>query len=102
MPLLDQQLRDQLPRLRAQEAETEPFVYAKFHVPGTLRAWYVIEGEARGEDFLFFGFVAVINEFREFRLSELEAIRGLFGTPVERDHSFIPGRLTDAVPAPDS
>jgi len=102
MPLLDEELRNRLPRLRSQEAEVEPFVYARFYLPGTLRAWYVTEGEPRGEDYIFFGFVTVIDQFCEFRLSELEAIRDLFGSPVERDHTFTAGRLTDVVPAPDS
>jgi hypothetical protein len=35
-------------------------------------------------------------------LSELTAKRNLFGQPVEeRDTSFVEGRLTDVVPAPD-
>ena len=101
MPLLDDSLRSQLPRRNSQEAEDDPLVYAKFHLPGTTRAWYVTEGEPRGQDYLFFGFVAGPNEFREFRLSELEAIRGLFEERVERDLAFPEGRLTDVVPAPD-
>ena len=77
-------------------------VYARFHLPGTSQAWYVIEGQPEGEGFLFFGFMAGPNEFRQFRLSELEAIRGLFDFRVERDQTFTEGRLTDVVPAPDS
>lgn len=80
----------------------EPMVYARFYLPETSRSWYVFEGEARGEDFVFFGFVSGADEFREFRLSELEAIRGLFGSKVELDQAFTEGRLTDVVPAPDS
>jgi len=102
MKLLTDELRRRLPPLYAQEAEGDPVVYAKFHLPGTSRAWYAMEGEPRGEDYVFSGFVAGPNEFRQFRLSELHAVRGLFDARVERDLTFTEGRLTDVVPAPDS
>ena len=102
MPLLDDQLRGRLPPLYSQEAEPEPMVYARFHLPGTSQAWYVIEGLPEAKDYLFFGYVIGPNKFRQFRLSELEAIRGLSDTRVERDLTFAEGRLTDVVPAPDS
>ena len=101
MQLLDDQLRARLPPLHAQEAEDEPMVYARFFLPGSQRAWYPLEGEPVGEDFMFFGWLAPNNEFAEFRLSELQAIRGLFDSHVERDPAFREGRLTDVVPAPD-
>ena len=62
MPLLDDHLRARLPPLHSQEAEEEPMVYARFHLPGTTRAWYLIEGQPEDEDFLFFGFLAGPNE----------------------------------------
>ena len=67
----------------------------------TPLVWYVIEGEPEGNDFKFFGFVLGRNTFRTFHLSELEAARNDHGQQVERDAAFIPGRLTDIVPAPD-
>jgi hypothetical protein len=70
--------------------------------PARPEAWYVIEGQPEDKDFLFFGFLAGPNEFRQFRLSELERIRGLFDSRVECDQTFTEGRLTDVVPAPDS
>ena len=69
----------------------DPMVYARFHLPGTSEVWYVTEGVPDGRDFLFFGFVAGPNEFRQFRLSELERIRGLFDSHVERDQTFTEG-----------
>jgi hypothetical protein len=101
MPLLDDELRARLPPLLAQEADDDPIVYACFRLPGTNRAWYVTEGQPEGEDFVFDGWVAGPNRFRHFRLSQLEAIRGLFDQKVERDLSFREGRLTEVVPAPD-
>ena len=46
MPLLDDQLRGRLPPLLSQEAEADPFVYAKLFLPGTSLCWYLLEGEA--------------------------------------------------------
>jgi hypothetical protein len=103
MKLLTEELRTQLPPLYSQEAEPEPMVYAKFFLPGTGWTWYVTEGGAEGDDFLFFGFVVGLDsEFGYFLLSELEAARNSLGLGVERDLSFTKGRLTDVVPAPDS
>ena len=102
MPLLTDDLRSRLPPLLSQEAEGDPTVFARYSLAGTGLAWYVIEGEPDGGDFMFFGFAAGPDDFRYFRLSELEAVRGLFGETVERDLTFTEGRLTDVVPAPDS
>ena len=102
MPLLDDQLKGRLPPLHGQEAEEEPWVYARFVLPGTRWAWYVMEGEPKGTDFEFFGFVYGRKlEFARFRLSDLQAMQSLIGKRVERDPTFIEGRLTDVVPAPD-
>ena len=102
MPLLTDDLRSRLPPLLSQEAEGDPMAYARFHLPGTRWAWYLMEGEPDGDDYLFFGFVVGPDDFRHFRLSELEAARSPLGQPVERDPAFTEGRLTDVVPAPDS
>ena len=103
MELLPDELRSRLPPIHAQEAEADPVVYARFSVPGMELAWYPIEGEPRGEDFLFFGWISGSrNEFDFFLLSELEAFRGLLEIQrVERDQNFTEGKLTDVVPAPD-
>jgi hypothetical protein len=103
MRLLTDELRARLPALYSQEAESEPMVYSKFFLPGTGWTWYVMEGGAQGDDFLFFGFVVGLeSEFGYFLLSELEAVRSPLGLGVERDLTFTEGRLTDVVPAPDS
>src|SRR5690349_11469275 len=104
MKLLTDELRARLPPLYSQEAEADPTVYAKFFLPGTGWTWYVTECQEQDRDFLFFGFVVVLeSEFGYFLLSELESVRSpLVGLPVERDLAFPEGRLTDVVPAPDS
>ena len=102
MPLLPDDLRSRLPPFFSQE-DADPVVYARFHLPGTNRAWYMIEGQPEDDDYVFFGFTAGRDaKFGHFRLSELEAVRGLFGECVERDLTFTEGRLTDVVPAPES
>jgi hypothetical protein len=103
MPLLTDELRTRLPPLYSQEAEPEPYIHARFTLPGTTCAWYVMEGEAKGGDFLFFGYVCgQESEFGYFLLSELESARTPLGAAVERDLTFTEGRLTDVVPAPDT
>jgi hypothetical protein len=103
MKLLTDELRARLPPLYAQEAESEPTVYAKFFMPGTGWTWYVTEGSEQEGDFLFFGFVIGLeSEFGYFLLSELETVTSPLGLHVERDLAFREGKLTDVVPAPDS
>ena len=102
MELLPDELKSRLPPLNSQEADLDPIVYAKFFLPGTKTAWYVIEGQQAGTDYVFFGFVGEpVNDFAEFYMSQLHRIRGPGGTVVERDMEFAPGRLTDVVPAPE-
>ena len=102
MKLLPEDLKSRLPPLLSQEAADEPVVYAKYFLPGTAWAWYVIEGEEEDGDFLFFGFVTGLdNEFGHFRLSELDGLRGPDSQAVQRDLTFTEGRLTDVVLAPD-
>jgi|ERR1051326_5036296 hypothetical protein len=102
MSLLTDDLRSRLPGLYAQEAEADPVVHAKFFLPGTGWRWYVTEGAAQDDDYLFFGYVVGLeSEFGYFLLSELEGVKSPLGLSVERDLSFREGRFTDVVPAPD-
>src|SRR5664279_125935 len=102
MELLPDELRSRLPPRYAQEADDEPIVYARYFLPETASSWYVCEGQSEGEDYLFFGFVSVPDaDFHCFLLSELVALRGPLGQTVKRDQTFVEGRLTDVVPAPD-
>jgi hypothetical protein len=102
MELFDDELRQKLPPLNSQEAEDDPFVFAKYFLPDTDTAWFVMEGQAAGDEFVFYGFITQpVNRFAEFHLSQLERLRGPHGSCVERDAAFTPGRLTDVVPAPE-
>ena len=55
--LLDDALVSSLPKLRGQEGDTDPIVYAKFFFPASGWTWLVTEGEKQGEDFLLYGHV---------------------------------------------
>src|SRR5262245_46104044 len=102
MELLPDDLRARLPPLLSQEAADEPTVYARYFLPGSRWAWYVLEGEPEEGDFLFFGFVSgLADEFGHFMLSELQVLRGPNDETTQRDLSFTEGKLTDVVPAPD-
>ena len=101
MELLPEELKCRLPPIHSQDREMEPIVLARYHLPGTDLVWYPIEGQQENGDFLFFGFVLGPNDFRCFRLSELESARGPNGGTIQRHERFIPGRLTDVVPASD-
>lgn len=103
MALLTDELRSRLPPLYSQEAEPEPHIHCRFILPGTTWAWHVMEGEAKEQDFMFFGFVCgQESEFGYFLLSELQSVRTPLGLAVELDLTFKEGKLTDVVPAPDS
>jgi len=101
MELLPSELKSRLPPIHSQDYEMLPVVYARYSLSGSPLVWYAIEGQPEGDDYLFFGFVLGPNNFRHFRLSELEAVRCPTEQRVERDVRFIAGRFTDVIPAPD-
>lgn len=101
MELLPEDLRARLPSLYSQEAEDDPIVFARLYLPGTNTDWYLLGGETTGDDYLFYGFIGEPeNRFAEFRLAEINTLRGPQGQSVRRDLAFAEGRLTDVVPAP--
>ena len=92
MKLLTKSLRQQLPRLGAMDDQADPLVMCKFFYPDFSWSWYAIEFD--GDD-LFFGFVdGDFPELGYFRLSELQANRGMWGLPIERDRYFEPCPLS--------
>ncbi len=88
MELLPAELRDQLPKLYAQEGAEEPLVHIKYFFPAGCWTWFVTEGEPRGDDFLFFGYVIGLEkEWGYFTLQQLEEIN-FRGLEVEGDLYF--------------
>jgi hypothetical protein len=88
MELLPAELRNQLPKLYAQEGAEDPIVYIKFFFPAGYWTWFVTEGEDRGDDFLFFGYVIGFEEeWGYFTLRQLQEIN-VQNLSVERDLYF--------------
>src|SRR5215210_3732195 len=97
--LLPAELRAQIPKLYSQEkiSTKEKQVYAKFFFPAGNWTWFVTEGEAEGDDFVFFGFVKGFEEeWGYFTLNELSNIK-VRGLTVERDLHFRPGKFSDVI-----
>ena len=88
--LLNEELRKALPQLREQEGSADPVVFAKFFFPASAWTWFVTEGEAQSDDFLFYGHVIGFErEWGYFTLRELEEVE-VNGLRVERDLYFEP------------
>lgn len=93
MKLLTQQIKKQIPPFSSTERIllSEKTILCKFFNPCGAGTWHVIEGEARGDDFLFWGMVDLFEEeFGYFSLKELESLRLPYGFTVERDLYFSP------------
>ena len=90
--LLDQESRDLLPGLYSGEDRgLDTLAQVKFFTPDSNWTWYASEFD--GDD-IFFGLViGFVNEFGYFSLSELQAVRGPWGLPIERDIHFEPKTL---------
>jgi hypothetical protein len=98
MKLLTQEIRASLPPLYAQGNAADPIAHVKFFTPDSSWTWYVTEGQARGDDCLFFGYVIGLEaEWGYFALSDLENVRGPWGLPVERDEDFEPTPMSDII-----
>src|SRR5689334_1241202 len=98
MELLTPELRATLPPLYSQEGAADPIVHAKFFTPDSSWTWYVTEGSEEDGDFRFFGYVCGLEEeWGYFVLSELAAVRGPLGLPIERDLYFEPGRFSQVL-----
>ena len=88
MMLLTKELRRQFPKLGETEGIPleEKKVIAKFFTPDGGWTWYAVEFDGEDE---FFGLVdGFEKEWGYFSLKELQAIRGKFGLPIERDRYF--------------
>jgi len=91
--LLTEELLDRLPPLYSQERVEDPLVVCKFFTPDAQWTWYAIEFDGKN---IFFGYV--VGDYPElgyFLLSELQAVRGHLGLPVEQDLSFQPVPLSE-------
>jgi hypothetical protein len=92
MTLLTKKIREDLPKLYANEGNHDAKVIVKFFTPDSNWTWYATEFD--GAD-TFFGLVdGFEQELGYFSLKELEDIRGPLGLLVERDRYFEPKPLS--------
>lgn len=91
MQLLTQEIREQLPRLYAQQGTDDPTAHVKLFHPLSNWTWYVTEFD--GEDECFGLVQGFAEELGYFSLLELESLRVL-GLQVERDLQFKPCPLS--------
>lgn len=93
MMLLTQEIVKKLPVLYSSENTEDPMVWCKFFTPDSSWTWYVIEYD--GKD-TFYGLVdGFERELGYFSLTEISAVRGHLGLPIERDRYFEPCRLSE-------
>lgn len=100
MRLLTKAIARTLPPLYSTESVplVEKIVRCKFFNPCGTGTWYVIEGEEKERDWLFFGLVKLhCQEWGLFRLSELASVKLRFGLRIERDLYFEPGPIREHV-----
>ena len=85
MQLLTKELRATLPPLYGQEGNKNPIVYAKFFTPDSDWTWFITEGGAEEDDFIFFCYLIDFEEEWGYSaLSELESVRGPLQLPIAR------------------
>jgi hypothetical protein len=94
MHLLTNAIRRKLPPLYENEEQgADALAIVKFFTLDSSWTWYASEFD---DDDLFFGLaVGFEPELSYFRLSDLQAVRGKLGLPVERDKSFEPTPLRE-------
>ena len=92
--LLPADIRQKLPDLYCgEEYGLEIKALVKFFTPDSNWTWYASEFD--GED-IFFGLVSGFEvELGYFSLSELDAVSGPLGLPIERDLHYHPKKLKE-------
>jgi len=95
--LLPETLRIRLLQRVEQEGIKDPIVFALYMVPLSGWTWFVTEGKAIKDDFLFFGYVIGLErEWGYFCLSELESV-DVAGVTVCRDEDHQPKPLSECL-----
>ena len=94
MKLLTKAIKAKLPPLGSTDRlpHDQVTVQAKFFTPNSSWTWFATEFD--GEDTLFGLVVGFEVEMGYWSLSELEATRGPWGLPIERDLWFKPTSLS--------
>lgn len=97
MKLMTQELRRKLPPLGSQDGlGGKAVAHAKWFTPDSSWTWYALSYD--GEDTCFGLVEGFETELGYFSLSELRAVRGPLGLPVERDLYWKPKTLEEIAP----
>ncbi len=95
--LMPEEVRKQLPRLYAQESKGgKAIAYVKYFTPDSSWTWLATEFD--GDDTLFGLVDGHYRELGYFSLTELLAVRGPLGLPIERDLHWKPTPLEQIAP----
>ena len=90
MKLLTQELVDRFQQVGRQEDKSDPVIIAKFFNPTGAGTWYATEYNP--SDKTFYGYVSIFGDWNDewgyFSLTELESLKGPFGSGIERDIYF--------------
>jgi hypothetical protein len=100
--LVTQEIARKIPALYAQDGVDNPTVYLKLFTPSSSWTWLVTEydpasGQAFG--FAYDSLFPMGAELGYISIPELQALRGRFGQAVERDTSFRPKPMSEALRA---
>ena len=91
MKLLTKALEKRIPKLYSTEEleDKDKRVVCKFFNPCGIGTWYVLEGDWKDDDYIFFGVIEIQErELGYFSLKELESLKLPWGMKIERDRSF--------------
>ena len=96
--LLTKAIQKALPKLYSTEhtPASQKKCVVKFFTPWGANTWYVVEGEERDGDWLFFNLFTSNGSDGEWgyvTLSQLKEISGPFGLKVERDMYYTDGEF---------
>jgi len=93
--LIPNDLITTIPDLYSTEDTQDPICHIKLFTPDANWTWYVTELSIDDGDTCFGYVVGLESELGYFSLSEIEAVRGNLGLPVERDLAFTPTKLSE-------
>lgn len=92
MKLLTEEIRAQLPGLKATENQHDPIAFVRLEARWLGWAWYVMEFD--GDD-VCYGYACMPDgRLAHFDLAEIRSLRGPFWQSVKRDRRFRPTPLS--------
>lgn len=95
MKLLTKDVIESIPKLFETQGIEDKLCMVKLFNPTGIGTWYIVEYDPISKE--AFGYVDLeyYPELGAFNLTELEAYRGEFGIPIERDLGFRPTKWSE-------